>query len=89
MVPLVERFGEVGVLVNEFNRTVGLLDLVPDVVVPPVVAKLEFIHSIIKKAAKKPRVPPPPAEPVVPTQVGILESAEPAIEPEIIPTVAT
>jgi hypothetical protein len=89
VVPLVERFGEVGVLVNEFNRTVGLLDLVPDVVVSPVVAKLEFIHTLIKKAAKKPRVPPPPAETVVPTPVGILELAEPAIEPEPATTAAT
>jgi hypothetical protein len=87
--PLVERFGEVGVLVNEFNRTVGLLDLVPDVVVAPVVTKLEFIHALIKKASKKPRVQPPPIGPVMPTQVGILEAAEPAIEPEITPAVAT
>ncbi|HEX4412451.1 MAG TPA: putative zinc-binding metallopeptidase [Lacipirellulaceae bacterium] len=78
--PLVERFGEVGVLVNEFNRTVGLLDLVPDIVVTPVVTKLEFIHSLVKKAAKKPRVKAPPTEVVVPTEAGILENVEPAIE---------
>jgi hypothetical protein len=53
---LVERFQEVGLLVNEFNRTVGLIDLVPEVVVEPVVEKLNFIHSIVKRAAK-PRVP--------------------------------
>ncbi|MFO0789083.1 MAG: putative zinc-binding metallopeptidase [Pirellulales bacterium] len=56
---LVERFQEVGILVNEFNRTVGLLDLVPEVIVPPVVSKLEFIHALIKRAAKKPRIRPP------------------------------
>jgi len=52
---LVERFQEVGILVNEFNRTVGLIDLVPEVVVLPVVAKLEFVHSLVKRAAKAPR----------------------------------
>ena len=56
---------------------------------PPVVTKLEFIHSLIKRAAKKPRVQTPPVGPVVPTQVGILETAEPAIEPEIATVVAT
>jgi hypothetical protein len=86
---LVERFGEVGVLVNEFNRTVGLLDLVPDVVVPPVAAKLEFIHSLVKRAAKQPRVQAPPDEPVAPTKTGILERAEPVAEPEIAPVVAS
>ncbi len=48
--PLVERYQQVGVLVNEFNRSVGLLDLVPEVVVPPVVAKLDFIHSLVLQA---------------------------------------
>jgi hypothetical protein len=54
--PLVERFQEVGLLVNEFNRTVGLIDLVPEVVVDPVVEKLNFIHSQVKRAAQ-PRMP--------------------------------
>jgi len=54
--PLVERYQEVGILVNEFNRTVGLIDLVPEVVVAPVVTKLEFIHSLVRRSAAKPRV---------------------------------
>jgi hypothetical protein len=49
--PLVERFQEVGILVNEFNRTVGLIDLVPEVILPPVVTKLEFVHGLVKRAA--------------------------------------
>ena len=52
---LVEQFQNVGILVNEFNRTVGLIDLVPEVVVSPVVAKLEFIHTLVKRAAQPPR----------------------------------
>ena len=59
--PLVERFQEVGILVNEFNRTVGLIDLVPEVVVSPVVEKLEFIHSLVKRAARPSPVKVQPA----------------------------
>jgi hypothetical protein len=50
--PLVERYQEIGILVNEFNRAVGLLDLVPEVVLDPVVTKLEFIHSLVRRAAR-------------------------------------
>jgi hypothetical protein len=56
--PLVERFQEIGILVNEFNRTVGLIDLVPDVVVAPVVEKLEFIHALVRSAARSSRINP-------------------------------
>jgi hypothetical protein len=66
--PLVERFQEVGLLVNEFNRTVGLIDLVPEVVVEPVVDKLNFIHSLVKRAAK-PRVPAQPPAPILAASV--------------------
>jgi hypothetical protein len=49
--PLVERYQEIGILENEFNRTMGLIDLVPEVIVAPVVEKLEFIHKLVKSAA--------------------------------------
>jgi hypothetical protein len=70
---LVERYQEFGVLVNEFNRTVGLIDLVPEVVVAPVVGKLEFIHTLLKRAAK-------------PAKVAVEPSPLPAPEPAILPT---
>jgi hypothetical protein len=53
-------------LVNEFNRTVGLIDLVPEVVVDPVVEKLNFIHSLVKRAAQ-PRVPAQQPAPILAT----------------------
>jgi hypothetical protein len=59
--------------VNEFNRTVGLIDLVPEVVVAPVVGKLEFIHSLLKRAAK-------------PAKIAVEPSPLPAPEPAILPT---
>jgi hypothetical protein len=66
--PLVERFQEVGLLVNEFNRTVGLIDLVPEVVVDSVIEKLNFIHSLVKRAAK-PRAPAQKPAPILATSV--------------------
>jgi hypothetical protein len=62
---LVERYQEMGLLVNEFNRTVGLLDLVPEVIIAPVVEKLEYIHSLVKRAAKLPRVKEAPIPPLI------------------------
>jgi hypothetical protein len=58
--PLVERYQEIGILENEFNRTMGLIDLVPEIIAAPVVAKLEFIHKIVKGASqsRRPRVRP-------------------------------
>ncbi len=51
--PMVAQFLEVGVLGNEINRTMGLIDLAPKLVVPPVVEKLEFIHKVVKSGVKK------------------------------------
>ena len=66
--PLIERFQEVGILVNEFNRTVGLIDLVPEVVVPTVVKKLAFIHTLVKGASQPAKIQLlPTPEPVVQT----------------------
>jgi hypothetical protein len=49
--PLVERYQEIGILENEFNRTMGLIDLVPEVIAASVVEKLEFVHKLVKSAA--------------------------------------
>lgn len=58
---LVERYQEVGILVNEFNRTIGLIDLLPDVISRPVVEKLEFIHSLVRRSTRPSRIKPLPA----------------------------
>ncbi|MGL4512257.1 MAG: putative zinc-binding metallopeptidase [Lacipirellulaceae bacterium] len=36
-----------GVVINEVNRTMGLTDLVPEVLSQPVIDKLMFVHSLI------------------------------------------
>ncbi|TWU01735.1 zinc-binding metallopeptidase family protein [Neorhodopirellula pilleata] len=43
---LIRGYARVGVMANEFNRDMGLLDLVPEVFVPAVVPKLQFVHSL-------------------------------------------
>lgn len=43
---MISRYQEVGIVANEFNRDMGLLDLVPEVLVPPVIKKLQFVASL-------------------------------------------
>lgn len=48
---VLSAYQRAGVLLNEVNRTMGLSDLVPEVVSPPVVAKLDFVHGLVQQAA--------------------------------------
>ena len=43
---LIKCHCKVGMMANEFNRDMGLLDLVPQVFVGPVIEKLKLIHSL-------------------------------------------
>lgn len=47
---MVEQYGHVGVVLNEMNRAMGLLDLIPETVAKPVVTKLEYIDRLVKTA---------------------------------------
>lgn len=44
---LVRAYVKCGVLLNEVNRSMGLTDLVPEVIAPPVICKLEYIHDLL------------------------------------------
>ncbi|MGH7787385.1 MAG: zinc-binding metallopeptidase family protein [Candidatus Binatia bacterium] len=44
---MVSRYQQLGVALNEINRSMGLLDVVPEVFVPPVVEKLRFVHRLV------------------------------------------
>jgi hypothetical protein len=44
---LLNAYVDVGIVANELNRDMGLLDLVPEVFTPPVVEKLRFIHDVV------------------------------------------
>ncbi len=52
---MVKRYQKLGVVFNEINRSMGLLDLVPEVIVAPVVQKMEFIHTLVRESARLPK----------------------------------
>ncbi|WP_417516610.1 zinc-binding metallopeptidase family protein [Minwuia sp.] len=47
---MLDRFSSLGLVLNELNRTMGLLDLVPGVITPPVEEKLRLVHQVIRTA---------------------------------------
>ncbi len=47
---MLARYQDLGVAFNEINRNMGLLDVVPEVFVVPVIAKLGFIHQLVRLA---------------------------------------
>jgi hypothetical protein len=47
---LAKTYQQLGVFFNEVNRTMGLKDLVPEVISGEVVKKLAFIHHLIRRA---------------------------------------
>ncbi|PQO48186.1 hypothetical protein C5Y93_00445 [Blastopirellula marina] len=50
---MVKAYGEIGIVANEFNREIGLLDLVPEVFSKPVIEKLRFIHRLGNRSANR------------------------------------
>lgn len=48
---MVVRYQALGLALNELNRGMGLLDLVPEVFVAPVVEKLRLIHHLVREDA--------------------------------------
>lgn len=42
---MVDRYRLLGIVFNEINREMGLLDLVPEVITEPIVEKLGFVHD--------------------------------------------
>lgn len=48
---MISRYQHLGLRLNEINREMGLLDLVPEVFVPPVIDKLRFIDELIRAHA--------------------------------------
>ncbi|QMW01431.1 zinc-binding metallopeptidase family protein [Spirosoma foliorum] len=43
------KYEELGIKLNEMNRTLGLLDMVPEVFTPAVIQKMKFIHKLVKQ----------------------------------------
>lgn len=47
---LVDAHRRIGIALNEMNRTMGLLDFYPKLLVPPAVEKLGFVHRLVREA---------------------------------------
>ncbi len=45
---MIQSYQSLGLVLNEMNREMGLIDLMPEVLHPPVVKKLDFIHQLIR-----------------------------------------
>lgn len=45
---LVTAYQQIGIAVNELNRALGIFDLVPEVIVPAVQEKLEYVHDLVR-----------------------------------------
>jgi hypothetical protein len=56
---MVHTYVELGFPLNELNREMGLLDLVPEVIVAPVRSKLAFIDELVRTATRHPDRPGP------------------------------
>lgn len=50
---IVRTYQQIGVFFNEVNRTMGLRDLVPEIITPEVVKKLAYIHALIRPEPAK------------------------------------
>ncbi|WP_146453375.1 zinc-binding metallopeptidase family protein [Rubripirellula tenax] len=48
---MVDAYIRLGVVLNETNRAMGLIDLVPEILTPAVVTKLGFVHDLVRKAS--------------------------------------
>ena len=44
---MISRYQQLGMALNEMNRSMGMLDIVPEVFAPPVIEKLHFIHDLV------------------------------------------
>jgi hypothetical protein len=51
---MVEAYKNLGIALNEMNRTIGLLDFLPEVFADPIHEKLRFIHSLAKISSPVP-----------------------------------
>lgn len=49
---MVARYRRLGLLANELNRAMGLSDLVPEVLASPVVAKLRWVHRLVRDSRR-------------------------------------
>lgn len=47
---MIANYLQIGIKVNEVNRAMGLMDILPEIFTQPVLQKLKYIHRLIRKA---------------------------------------
>ena len=47
---MVATYQQLGIVANELNRDMGLVDLVPEVFVAPIIQKMKFLHTLASAA---------------------------------------
>lgn len=50
---IAKEYAQLGLFMNEMNRAVGLIDLVPEVHTQAILRKIEFIHDLLRKAGQQ------------------------------------
>ncbi len=71
---MVEAYKNLGIALNEMNRTIGLLDFLPEVFADPIHEKLRFIHCLAARSNQPPANPDPSpvvAEPLTATVAAV------------------
>ena len=61
---MIKHYSRLGVVLNEMNRSMGLIDLAPDIFAGPIENKLAFIHHLLRNNVK-PSARALPAKPSV------------------------
>lgn len=49
LLSMIKRYQRLGIALNEINRSMGLIDVVPEVIVSPVVDKLAYVHELVRQ----------------------------------------
>ena len=49
---LITRYQRLGISLNEINRSMGLIDVVPEVFVPAVIEKLRYVECLVRKSGR-------------------------------------
>jgi len=58
---MIQAWSGLAVALNSINRSMGLADLYPFVLSPPVIAKLRFVYEVVQRKAVAASIPPPQA----------------------------
>lgn len=50
---MVGRYRELGLVMNELNREMGLVDLIPEIITVDIIDKLTFIHTLVRRVSNR------------------------------------